>query len=448
MATSTWLGCSHTVTKNENTASTTHPERKLAGVMDAAYLSYDGLVILFYKDGNKIIIQRCEDYTVLNRREDCHTKPGTLVARVPVEEFKVRLKLALSVRGPYPHQIQPFINIYKSDTPSDVAELKRQQAELEIAIKRIQDFIKAYGQENAASMEAQERELKEIKDKIAYNYRLADAIRIINKYIDNLVDQIIGQSNLQKFVYLERGDPEGFGFYILKSYTETPGISAQFVNIKAGSFLMGSPSSEKGRSDDELLHSVTLTKDFEMQQTEVTQAQWVLLMGYNPSKLKYFDDCQDEHMKIKSVRLCPNLAVENVSWESAQSFIKRLNEGDDGYVYRLPTEAEWEFAARGGTQTPYWCGELLCPRSVIHNKLYENVGENQQANPYGLYDMHGNVSEWVQDWYGSYASGSQIDPVGPAKGTEHIARIKRSASRFKGDPTEFTAGFRLVRTPR
>ena len=159
---------------------------------------------------------------------------------------------------------------------------------------------------------------------------------------------------------------------------------------------MGSPLSEKDRDDDEVLHQVTLTKDFEIQQGEVTQSQWLLVMGYNPSDFKSKENCPEDYLEINGAALCPNHPVETISWNNAQEFIKKLNEGNDGYAYRLPTEAELEYAARGGTQTTYYFGDNS--RYLRDYGWYQKNSDDQsrvvgskKPNQYGLYDMHGNV---------------------------------------------------------
>ncbi len=329
---------------------------------------------------------------------------------------------------------------------------------------QIQDFINAYGQEKAdlAKMESLKQRIEVIEGKLSDNSELAGAIREIKQLIDKLVDQIIGNPALQKIVFSK--DKQSFEFNILSSYIKTPGISAEFAFIRAGTFQMGSPSSEKDRYDDEVVHSVTLTKDFEIQQTEVTQAQWFLVMGYNPSYFKKKENCSEDYLEIKSTGLCPNHPVETVSWNDAQDFIKKLNEGNDGYNYRLPTEAEWEFASRGGTQTAYSFGDDT-GYLRDYGWYYENSGSqtravgNKKANQYNLYDMHGNVWEWTQDWYANYSSGSQRDPVGAASGSARVFRggcwsdvgqSLRSAFRYSWGPgfRNFNVGFRLVRTAK
>jgi len=455
------LGCSHNSTKTDN-ADQAHTDsgavRTLAGQLDAGIVGPNGEVILFFKTGNKIVIQRCEDYTVLNFRSDCKTRPGSSVAQVPVNEFKSRLKAALSVPGEYTAPMKKKIELYKKGKQDDIAELERQRAEAQRALQQVRDFITAYGPENAdqTKTESLKQKLSGIEGKLADNSELAGANREINQLIDKLVDQIIGNPALQKFVFSK--DKQSFEFNILRSYIKTPGISAEFASIKAGAFQMGSPSSEKGRSDDEVLHSVTLTKDFEIQQTEVTQAHWFLVMGYNPSAFKNKKHCPDDYLVINGASLCPNHPVETVSWDDAQAFIKKLNEGNDGFAYRLPTEAEWEYSARAGSQSAYSFGDDA-GYLRDHAWYYENSGNQshavgaKKANRNNLSDMHGNVKEWVQDWYGNYPSGGQRDPVWRVirgGGWDDGAQVLRSGLRDYWWPgsRNNNVGFRLVRTAK
>ncbi len=279
---------------------------------------------------------------------------------------------------------------------------------------------------------------------------------------------------------------------------------ADFVLVKAGKFKMGSPKDEYGRYDDELLHGVILTKDFEIQTTEVTQRQWFHVMGDNPSYFKpsvaksslvgidysvRIDDayCPETAIIKRRYTLCPEHPVENVSWQDVQRFIKRLNKSSQAYVYRLPTEAEWEYAAReeGSSTTPFNLGDNISSDRVnyytLRNANYGSsakglfyreqtvaVGSLDNANSLGIFDMHGNVRERVQDFHGEYpnsgfsSSTSVKDPKGPSSGW-HIARggswavraqNARSAYRSRTSQSGFSSvvdsdlGFRLVRTAK
>ncbi len=236
------------------------------------------------------------------------------------------------------------------------------------------------------------------------------------------------------------------------------GVKFEMVLIKAGSFMMGSSESENGRDDNEVQHRVTLTQDFYMGKYEVTQEQWVTIMGKNPSEF-----------------IGDKKPVENVSWEDAQRFIEKLNARDDmknsRMKFRLPTEAEWEYACRAGTTTVYSFGNKLngdranCKGNYPYgtNEKGAYLGRTTEVgcyapNAWGLYDMHGNVSEWCEDWYGDYSNGAVTDPTGPASGSYRVwrggswnysARGCRSAFRGNGHLTRRLDifGFRLVLAP-
>ena len=218
----------------------------------------------------------------------------------------------------------------------------------------------------------------------------------------------------------------------------------EFVWIPAGSFEMGSPSGEAGRDDDERQHEVRISRGFWMGKYEVTQGEWEAVMGENPS---HFDACESR---------CP---VENISWDDVQDFMRRLNEAESGsgYAYRLPTEAEWEYAARAGTPGARY-GELgeiawYAGNSESRTRL---VG-GKRANGWGLHDILGNVWEWTADRYGEYPSGAVTDPTGPSTGSGRVLRgggwlagagEVRSANRlyFGTGVRRENIGFRLVRT--
>ena len=445
-----------------------------AGTLDAGIVGPDGEVILFYKDGGQIIIKECADYTVLNSRNDCQLKSGTSTAQVPVEEFKNRLKQVLKFPvGNYDEATKRKIELFKKGKLDDIAKLEEQRAEVKSALDRIQAFINAYGTENASMSEKSslESRLASIDSQLADNSELTGAIREINRLVTELVDTIIGGSTLHRYVFSK--DKTGFEFNILRSYLQTPGLSASFAHVRAGTFQMGSPSSEENRDSDETMHQVTLDQDFQIQTTEVTQLQYFLVMGHNPSYFKESKYCEDEYIEINGTSLCPNHPVERVSWNDIKDFLRELDRSNDGYTYRLPTEAEWEYAARSGTATAFNLGENISPEVVnydgnypykdAHKGVYRGqtvaVASLPNANGLGLYDMHGNVWEWTQDIYGDYSSGSVTDPRGASSGSYRVrrggswdnrARLVRSADRglWGPDGRGSYVGLRLVRTPK
>jgi len=218
------------------------------------------------------------------------------------------------------------------------------------------------------------------------------------------------------------------------------GVSLEMVLIPAENFMMGSPASEFSRDDDEKQHEVTLMKPFYMGKNEVTQEQWEAMGGDNSSFFKG-----------------ARFPVTNVSWNGCQEFIKKLNAKTDG-GYRLPTEAEWEYACRAGTTTAYSYGDSLTKNDANIDGGSTKEVWSYKPNAFGLYDMHGNVWEWCEDWYGDYPEETVTDPKGPETGTKRVMRggsfyrnesIARSSDRDHGEPSfrNYGIGFRLARTP-
>jgi len=214
-------------------------------------------------------------------------------------------------------------------------------------------------------------------------------------------------------------------------------LGLTFARIPAGSFDMGSDSSKS--FDQNPVHRVTISRSFELQTTEVTQAQWTAVMGSNPS-----------HFQGES------LPVDQVSWNDVQEFIGKLNAIDPGKNYRLPTEAAWEYACRAGTTEPQY-GDLDAI-AWFHANSEERthpVGE-KAPNAWGLYDMLGNVWELCADWKDSYPSGPVTDPAGPASGYYRVSRgggwfdarpAVNATFRSSPEPTYrgSSLGFRLAR---
>ncbi|MGC9971236.1 MAG: formylglycine-generating enzyme family protein [Bryobacteraceae bacterium] len=214
----------------------------------------------------------------------------------------------------------------------------------------------------------------------------------------------------------------------------TNSVGMKFVRIDPGSFKMGS-------GDFGPVHDVTLSKGFYLQATEVTQAQWQAVMGTNPSRFKG-----------------PDRPVEQVSWDDIQEFLGKLNAREKDTRYRLPTEAEWEYGCRAGGREPdkppnlddvaWWLGSSEGETHPVGRK---------KPNAWGLYDMWGNVWEWVRDWHGQYPAERQVDPQGPPSGAYRVLRggawgsnrsLADSSCRIYESPLDrfHFAGFRCART--
>ena len=246
---------------------------------------------------------------------------------------------------------------------------------------------------------------------------------------------------------------------VVKSYqqgmdrvVELNGVKMELKHIQAGTFTMGSPSSEEDSYGNESQHRVTLTKDYWIGETEVTQEQYKAVMGRNPS----------------SFSKGGKYPVEWVSWTDAMAFCERLTKAErengnlpDGYEYTLPTEAQWEYASRVGHKASRY--HVYSGSDEINDVAWYDDNSNSSTHPVGqkrpnelgLYDMSGNVWEWCRDWYGDYPSGSVTDPVGPSSGSYRVlrggswydsARYCRSASRYDLDPAShnYDCGFRVA----
>ena len=202
----------------------------------------------------------------------------------------------------------------------------------------------------------------------------------------------------------------------------TNSIGMKLVLIPKGTFQMGSPFEVEGAGNDEEQHQVTISKDYYLGVTEVTQGQYEKVMGTNPS---YF---QKQVIRKSDSSMYP---VEQVSWEDAVEFCKRLSELPEekkaGLAYRLPTEAEWEYGCRAGTKTAFsfdessWSLGDYAWNSGNSNGQTHPVGE-KKPNAWGLYDVHGNVWEWCSDWYGDYPKNAVTDPVGANEGSDRVLR--------------------------
>jgi formylglycine-generating enzyme required for sulfatase activity len=239
------------------------------------------------------------------------------------------------------------------------------------------------------------------------------------------------------------------------------GVKLEMVAVPGGRFQMGSPSGESGRIDSETQHWVRVS-DFWIGRYEVTQGQWKAVMGNLPPNM----------VGLGSEFIGDYLPLVRVSWEEAQEFIRKLNARLSKANYRLPREAEWEFAARAGKTTPFGFGETITPELENYwwGDPYGNAPKKADPghpvkvgsyapNPLGLFDMHGNVWEWCEDRYGPYPSAEATDPAGPGSGSLRVFRGGswavyavgcRSANRGGSSPrySGNDHGFRLLRTYR
>ena len=264
--------------------------------------------------------------------------------------------------------------------------------------------------------------------------------------------------------------------------TLTNSIGMKFALIQPGTFTMGSPWNEPERNSDETPHRVTLTRGFHMGATEVTVGQWRLFIkdtGYRTEAEtgggayvwtgSQWEKQSGAYWDYPGFRQTGDHPVTCVSWNDVKKFIAWLNRKERTERYRLPTEAEWEYACRAGTTTPFSTGGCISTDQANYNGNYPMPGCSKgryrqetvrvgsfSPNPWGLYDMHGNVWEWCRDWYGDYPTGSVTDPTGPSSGTFCVLRggswlggagSLRAAGRSRDHPDSryYNNGFRVAR---
>jgi len=319
-------------------------------------------------------------------------------------------------------------------------ENERLKQELEDIRKEVQLLRAQNGKAKQADLERISRERDEWRQKYAdlENRALEESTRL-NSVIDEKGAQILVFEN--RIAILEKGSPS-------KKTTHKPSVKGpaktfiddhdiEFILIEPGTFMMGQ---EKIATP---VHKVEITRPFYLGKYPVTQAQWEAVIRGNPSNFKG-----------------QRSPVESVSWNDVKAFLKNLNNGKESY--QLPTEAQWEFACRAGTRTTYSFGnnkdELGQYAWCLDNSGYltHPVGQ-KKPNSWGLYDMHGNVWEWVRDWHGQYENSTAIDPEGPDTGANRVvrggswnnnARYLRSAIRNSYGPRDAVSylGFRLLKT--
>ncbi|MGE4132680.1 MAG: formylglycine-generating enzyme family protein [Bdellovibrionales bacterium] len=410
--------------------------------------------IVLTKKGEALELSGCESTA---NDEACVDSQVPTARKLESSDLFQSLKLALGTfyHGKAALQKKGVIE-HVGDQKNESLEQLRRKA-IENVAARLRSWIRAYG--------LQEKWIEKLEKTVGAIWSgpevKTEALPALEKLIDQILREGLSQKKLKRVVHFNRSDDFEFGIFL--SALQAPKLDAEFVRIPKGTFKMGSETSESGRWNDEQAHQVQLTSDFELQTTEITQWQWFSVMGYNPSRTSLKKHCEKRHLVVAGWGLCPENPVEGVSWNEVQIFISKLNRADSAFHYRLPTEAEWERAARGDTTSAYFFGDKA--ELLRHYAWYFENSDRQtqpvaskKPNMYGVYDLNGNVFEWVQDFYGDYPKKLVVDPTGPSKGDWRVfrggawnrsARPLRSAFR-RADVPEFqisSLGFRLVRFP-
>lgn len=354
---------------------------------------------------------------------------GPQKVEINLENYVVRLLLALNLQVDYEGQIRTYLEQVLKNDEFKINGIKR----------NLLAVLDVYKPSNSSSYR---RRLEKIKSKYQYT-ELNDLSReIINATFDGR-KRTIGKTEFEQA--------------ILKAHFYDSSINAAFSRLSPQNFKMGSPDGESERDQNEDLHEVRVPTEFDIQETEVTQHQWVQLMGYNPSEFSRASDCPLEHFIKNEVELCLLHPVENISWDEAQFFLQELNQRDPLYKYNLPTEIEWEFAARGGNGTAYHFGND--PRELDNFAWWHNnsagsshTTRSKKPNDFGLFDLHGNVWEWTSDWFAPYGNQRGKEKFRSIRGGSWFSKRNnlRSANRGNAAPHSRAPfiGLRLVRTKK
>ena len=458
-----------------------------AAYADVALIGPNGRVVLFYKqvtaeapaateenpskkkeksqrEANKngpqptgpreeVVVRYYQKYCVMpasGLRQDikCAIKANTIDRRIAVPAFRAQLKTAFKVindRGHYPEQTVEDRKIYQHRVmPAE--EIKSLETELDALrpqLKTVQTFAATYGTQTIST-----NDLKRLEDKVAQleediniqKNLLPRVVENIDAEIKDLIENLIGGEKITTLVL----DPNHrqLNAAFLDAFLALPNLDQKFVTIKAGSFTSGSSSSSPGHLPYEKSANITLTHDFEIMSTEVTQGEWYMVMGDNPSRFNKKKYCPDQHLVIGNVEMCINLPVTNITYYEIQQFVRRLAGMNMGYSYRLPTEAEWEYAASEGKGRNANQVYAFDPKEVDNYVWHKGNSKNQphqvaskKPNAFGLYDMFGNVAEFTDSDPSNVAPGG----TNPHLSTQVPEKLKGKIIRGESFAHEFEA---------
>ena len=364
--------------------------------------SFDGDVIVFYRQGQYILVKQCEDFSEVKKIEDCKMKDNTFVRQVSISDFIKSLSRALKfIQLPSYQMREEVMKIFKAGVKEDFQR----------KLKRLYNFLnETYGTKENEINSRLLVLLGELEKKIKVeNLNINEINKIVHRInieINTVVNNFIDDKKIHKYNYNKV--KISFVFNVLAAFLRTSSLEdADFSKIEEGEMTLGSRIGEKYRMNDENQVSIKIKASFEMMKTEVSQIQWFLVMGSNPSFFKKEKYC-DDHLILYGEELCPNNPVEQVSRDDIDIFIKKLNQSSTEKqvkLYDLPTSGEWEYSVRAGTATSYFFGDNPIPLGrhawYMKNskKQTHKAGHKKKGPKYNLYDVYGNVWEILKNQY-------------------------------------------------
>jgi len=433
----------------------------------------DGAVLLVSASHGRVTLKECERLSIVDVPDDCDLAAGAHVSEVDGAPTAERLRAPLAAHGVLAASPLPSTPAAAASALGDASTLLHSGA----LRGRIHSFLKFYCKSLQADDEcnratggaylsllatlAPPNDEEMAPPLHASPSRPVARARAPEVTSSPMLHFVNGSVSVETIAHMLRGDG-------------APLVSVtNFVPVPAGSFTMGSASDETDRYENEARVRVTLSRPFEMQTAPVTQLQWYSVMGTTPSTFASKQYCPDpgDSLEVGGHFLCTRFPVESVSWQEVADFVRQLNVQAPEHVYRLPTEAEREYAARAGRTGRFSFGDEEATlgdhawfKGNAAGQTHEVCTTRVRTNPWGFCDVEGNVWEWVSDWYSIGRAGG-VDVAGPATGTDHVFRggawnseasLLRAAARDRGvsatrgfvDYRASFVGFRLVRESR
>ncbi len=463
---STFFICAVLITDIQ--AKINQEKRKISSV---ALATGNNEIIFFKKDNssNLIQIKMCSRGENIQKNRDCKIAKNTSEIKVSADTLKRHLMTAFAM-SPQPKQglTQKLQRYWQMKTlgeaPSNIELNMREVEKIESLLAEVCGA--QYTLESACAKEHTDvQKLIQLRQRLSANKEDVEAIESINSVMEQIIDRLI----LTPEVHFISPNSSGFVYSILSSYIRPQQARFDFVKVKPATVEMRDlryQGKNRVRST-----SVQITEEFEIGKTEVTQFQWFAIMGFNPSFFKKPDDCPESYVEgigtpLKS-SICSDLPVENVSWKQAQTFIEKLNRQDPTYNYRLPTEAEWVLASSDNKNELHFFGADLSLLSnyawyAANSSLKTHPVARREPNQLGLYDVYGNVAEWIQDSFDELPATAANDYVAKENDQNQFLKVVRgghygldasmtnSALRFNNysfEPMK-EVGLRLVRTKK